>query len=143
MSARNFSRALGVADNNTQNYISQNPALPKADYLEKVLTHFQSINPTWLITGQGEPFLPSSSENTQPLANGQKFFRTQVIGSNQGTAIHEQNTTPAGEEALKTKLTLAEQEIQHLRTQLEMQAALLAAKDETIGLLRGSYRNPN
>jgi transcriptional regulator with XRE-family HTH domain len=65
LSARDFSRAVGVPDNNTQNYLEPRFAQPKADYLEKVMLHFGSINPKWLLTGQGEPFL---NQTTEPRA---------------------------------------------------------------------------
>ena len=40
-------------------------------------------------------------------------------------------------------LATTEKEIQHLRDQLKMQEALLAAKDETITLLRIAFNRPN
>ena len=144
MSARSFSRALGVADNNTQNYISQNPALPKADYLEKVLTHFQSINPAWLLTGNGEPFLshpPEMSNENKPTIKKTKGN----IQSNSGQTVN--NITMADCEkdllACRAELEASKNEIKLLRDQLALQASLVAAKDETITLLRASYNRPN
>ncbi|MDO7885317.1 hypothetical protein [Hymenobacter cheonanensis] len=142
LSARDFSRAVGVPDNNTQNYLEPRFAQPKADYLEKVMLHFGSINPTWLLTGQGAPFLPPTNENDLATTTNQKFFRSPIIGNNQGTANQQQNISSAENEAMVNKLALAEKEIEHLRTQLAMQAALLASKDETITLLRNSYTRP-
>jgi hypothetical protein len=145
-SVRGFSLAIGEKPTNTSNYVTGRNK-PSAEFLERIILHFGNVNAHWLITGGGEPFLSPPTENTLSNVNDQKFFRSQVTGTNNGPNNQQQhNTNPSAstqDPDLKTKLTLAEQEIQHLRTQLEMQAALLAAKDETIGLLRGSYRNPN
>jgi len=143
LSAREFSRAVGVADNNTQNYIAPRFAQPKADYLEKVLHHFESINPVWLLTGKGEPFLTLPTESTLSTTNAKKISRNQIVGTNHGTAYQEHNTTHTDDEALKNKLTSVEKERdalrienEWLRLQLKMQEALIAAKDETISVLR-------
>jgi hypothetical protein len=46
-------------------------------------------------------------------------------------------------EAIKTKLALAEKEVEYLRAQLQSKDIMIAAKDETITLLRASYTRPN
>jgi DNA-binding transcriptional regulator YiaG len=143
LSARDFSRAVGVPDNNTQNYLEPRFAQPKADYLEKVMLHFESINPTWLLTGKGDPFLPPTNENDLSTTNNQKFFRSQVIGKNKGTANQAKNINIAELETLKNQLLLAEKDIESLRNQLTMTNALLAAKEETITLLRSAFNRPN
>lgn len=137
LSARNFSRALGVPDNNTQNYVNSNPALPKADYLERLLNHFQSINPSWLLTGNGEPFLDENTHNTTSKAN---------IKTNSGIDISNGSTNTVNNlniEDCRRDLESANRELEHLRRELELQAALLASKEETITLLRASYNRPN
>jgi|GEM_PF-1619931 len=141
ISARNFSKQLGVAENNTQNYIRENkPAIPNADYLERIMLHFKSINPSWLLTGQGTPFLPDSPPTSEQTIHVQKNFRSPIVGANHGTANQQQHVQ-GGEEG--AELQLAKQEIESLRQQLELHKALLASKEETINLLRGSYNRPN
>lgn len=139
LSARDFSRAIGVADNNTQNYLEPRFAQPKADYLEKVMLHFGSINSEWLLTGNGEPFLlekgAAPEKNTARIKNNSG----NSIGTNHGKATQQQGSA-GGENAA---LALAQKEIQLLREQLAGKDAVIAAKDETIMLLRGSYQNPN
>lgn len=145
LSAREFSRAVGVADNNTQNYIAPRFAQPKADYLEKVLHHFESINPVWLLTGKGEPFLSDRPEtgvtqtgnfNQAGNKNVQKVkgSRNAIIGTNHGTAMQQNGAVPSDKQLVA--LALAEKEIQHLRAQLAAKDDLIAAKDDSIALLK-------
>jgi DNA-binding transcriptional regulator YiaG len=141
MSARTFSRTIGVADNNTQNYISKNPALPKADYLERVLLHFQSINPAWLLTGKGEPFLAGTQDGVTQVGefNQAGTGNKQKIKSNKGQA----NTGATPETQVNTSLESANKEIALLREQLAMKDQLIAAKEEMLSLLRSQFNRPN
>ena len=142
LSARAFSAQLQVPESNTRNYLDKQTKL-NSDYLERISLHFKSVNLTWLITGHGEPFLQSQNENNPIPPNEQKFFRSQVVGENKGTASQQQNIASVQDEALVNKLALAEKDIESLRAQLAIKDALLAAKEETITLLRGSYNRPN
>jgi hypothetical protein len=71
LSIRAFSAALGVSDTNTRNYLTKGTK-PNSDYLESILRHFNRVNPAWLITGQGEPFLTEPSASDEPLVSYQK-----------------------------------------------------------------------
>jgi DNA-binding transcriptional regulator YiaG len=137
-----FSRALGVSETSTRNYTDRS-SKPGFDYLEKIAAHFKQVNLTWLITGEGEPLLSPHSENEPSPTHDQIFFRSPFIGTNQGTANQQQHVNSASDPELTTKLTLAEKEIEHLRTQLQMKDALLASKEETISLLRDKQNRPN
>ena len=64
VSARAFSELIGESPTNTQNYIGKRNSMPGADYIEKILSHFEHVNPIWLIQGIGEPFtgeIPTAS----------------------------------------------------------------------------------
>jgi hypothetical protein len=135
MSARDFSRAVGVADNNTQNYLEPRFAQPKAEYLERVLLHFESINPTWLLLGKGEPFL-LGAEPAQTISNTKG--KGNIIGQNITTAIGNLNLDDC-----RRELASSQKEVEHLKQQLELKDALLAAKEEMLVLLRGSHNRPN
>lgn len=139
-----FSRVLGVSETNVRNYTERN-SKPGADFLEKLIMHFEQINLTWLLTGRGEPLILPANENNQTTAHAEKFFRSPVVGTNHGTAYQENNATPAAAdvEALKNKLALAEKEVEHLKVQLAMKDALLTSKEETLALLRISFNRPN
>ena len=64
------------------------------------------------------------------------------VGNNRGTV--SQHTTQASDrDALQVQLTLAQQEIESLRTQLANKDALLASKDETIAVLKTAFNRPN
>jgi transcriptional regulator with XRE-family HTH domain len=139
MSARSFSRAIGVADNNTQNYISEKPALPKADFLEKVIHHFQSINPGWLLTGIGEPFLPGTATST----NTANIKNNSGIGINNGSATITLEACQRELEAVRRDAVSYQREIELLKGQLETKDNLIASKDELLNFLRSSFNRPN
>jgi hypothetical protein len=131
LSARDFSRAVGVPDNNTQNYLEPRFAQPKADYLEKVMLHFESINPIWLLTGKGEPFASGAAPTTTNTAH---IKNNSGIGINTGTVTLEACQREL--EAMKRDATSYQREIELLKGQLE-------DKNEIITLLRGGYNRPN
>jgi hypothetical protein len=102
MSARTFSEAIGESPTNTQNYVGSRNAEPRASYLENVLRHFTLINPLWLLTGEGRPFLPDEEEAAdiiQVLTSPQN--KGNVIGTNNGTATVTNTTLADCEKDLK------------------------------------------
>jgi transcriptional regulator with XRE-family HTH domain len=80
-----FARAMNVSDTNVRNYLDRG-SKPSSEFLEKLVQTFDTINPTWLLTGQGEPFLSAPSENTSTQLNAKKISRSQVqvAGANKG-----------------------------------------------------------
>lgn len=148
LSVRSFSALAQVSPNNTQNYLGKRQIKPKREYLDQVMRHFSHVNETWLLTGEGEPFITLPTENTLPTTNAKKISRSQIIGTNHGTAYQKHNTTSASNEALKDKLISVEKERdalkienEWLRMQLKTQEALIAAKEETISVLRGPHHS--
>jgi hypothetical protein len=142
LKVRTFSQELEVSEATTRNYLDRG-SKPGAEYLEKVYTHFPSVNLTWLITGVGEPLL--STSQVQGLVGTQaQNISGNSIGLNFGT-----NTQmgPAFNDidlpGCKARVVQLETDNQNLREQLQRADALAAAKDETIALLRATYRNPN
>jgi len=53
MSQEDFARALDVHKNTVANY-EKGGRVPDADYLNNVLRMIPDINPSWLLTGEGE-----------------------------------------------------------------------------------------
>jgi DNA-binding transcriptional regulator YiaG len=136
LSARSFSRALGVPDNNTQNYIGAKPAVPNADYLGQIVLHFQSVSPFWLLTGQGEPFV----SHTPAMNNDNKASIKKTRGNvqaNSGQTVNNITMEDCQRDLAicRAELEGARNEIKLLREQLEIKASLVAAKDETISAL--------
>lgn len=143
MSARDFSRAVGVPDNNTQNYLEPRFAQPKADYLEKVVLHFKSVNPAWLLAGQGEPFLADTQDSiTQTGKINQAGSRNKQTVTNNKVGF-QANTSAVQDTQSSAALESANKEIALLREQLAMKDQLIAAKEEMLTLLRGSHNRPN
>ncbi|MDO7853184.1 hypothetical protein [Hymenobacter convexus] len=149
LSARDFSRAVGVPDNNTQNYLEPRFAQPKADYLEKIMLHFGSINPAWLLTGQGEPFLsdPAGSISQTGKINQAGSKNKQIVKGNKGGIVGGSIG-----KAEQTNIVLSEcererdaykAEVEFLRQQLSMKDQLIAAKEEMLSLLRSQFNRPN
>ena len=123
LSARDFSRAVGVADNNTQNYLEPRFAQPKAEYLEKVMLHFESINPIWLLTGKGEAFLNTNEPLVSTMTiEGKKNKGIQSTGNGNNTINNY------ALDSCKRDLASAQKEIALLTSQL-------ADKERTIQIL--------
>jgi hypothetical protein len=123
-STREFSGLISESPTTTHNYTGKRNAEPRADYLSKVLLHFGHIDARWLMTGEGEPFLPnptSTETNSATLSKNKNFSRSQVIGSNAGSATQNLTSPPAD-------LTALQRENELLRSQL-------ADKERTIQIL--------
>ena len=137
ISARAFSQTIEVSESTTRNYLDKGTK-PSTDYLERIASHFTNVNLTWLITGNGEPLLTGGDSQVSRIKNNYG----NSVGNNKGN-ITQHPGSPTGSDERDTKLVLAQQEIESLRTQLAMQAALLASKDETIAVLKTAFQRPN
>ncbi|UOG76118.1 hypothetical protein MTX78_05855 [Hymenobacter tibetensis] len=136
LSARAFSESIGEKPTITQNYVGTRNSMPGADYLEKVLKHFESINPVWFLTGEGEPFI-SGSSNPQTLEaiTGRKpsVSTTGGKGTHSNYSISDCEKERDIYKAERDSLT---KEVGLLRDQLAMKDQLIAVKDEMLTLLR-------
>jgi hypothetical protein len=141
ISARAFSATIGVPDTTTRNYLDKNTKL-NADYLEKIVHHFKEVNLNWLVTGEGEHFIPGVAKSVATRQTIKNNYGNNV-GSNRGGTVTQHHIGTTSPEERDNKLALAEKEIESLRTQLAMQAALLASKDETIAVLKSAFNRPN
>ena len=141
MSARAFSAAIGMPDSNTRNYLTKGTKL-NSEYLESIASHFSHVDLNWLLTGKGEPFLPNPAHSSDSHNISTKNFQGNVAGTNHGNMsqlVSANATLPDCEK----ELDASRREIELLRRQLLMAEALIAAKDETLALLRGSHNRPN
>jgi hypothetical protein len=138
LSARDFSRAIGVPDNNTQNYLEPRFAQPKADYLEKVMLHFGSINPIWLLTGNGEPF--TGEAPTAPVNINNRKNKGPVQNN---TGSHATITNNVNLEACQRDLEASKKEAAAYQREIALLQGQLKDKEEIITLLRATYNRPN
>jgi hypothetical protein len=138
LSARAFSEEIGEKPTITQNYVGSRNSMPSADYLERVLKHFESINSKWLLTGEGDPFLTENANlPTFNRSTEKKSGKTQASSGGSNVKISSLlNDCEIERDSLRSKLNLAEKEIALLHAQLEMKDVVIAAKAETIELLR-------
>jgi hypothetical protein len=136
-----FSRQLGVSETSTRNYTDRSTK-PGAEYLEKVANHFKQVNMSWLLTGNGEPLLPATAGPGLVGTQAQNISGNS-IGLNFGTNTQMGATNDVDLPTCKAQVAQLQLEVQNLREQLQRADALAASKDETISLLRASYRNPN
>ena len=143
-----FSRALNLSETTVRNYVDRS-AKPSSDVLEKIATTFKQVNVVWLVTGDGEPLLPEySGPNHSHSVNAKNFLGNVGVTTN-GSIAQDIGThaTLLGAHAnlhdCEKELDSSKREIELLRQQLTMAQALIAAKEETITLLRGSYNRPN
>lgn len=122
LSVRAFSTAIGATDTNTRNYIDRG-SKPNSEFLEKLLRRFDNTNPTWLLLGEGEPFLSTDPRTPSTNLDAKKISRSQVqlVGANKGSM-----SIAAAD--LEKDLATARKEIALLTSQL-------ADKERTIQIL--------
>lgn len=106
MSARTFSDAIGESPTNTQNYVGTRNAEPRASYLENVLRHFATINPLWLLTGEGAPFTSEAAE-PHPSYTIQKKNTGNVVGTNHGTVSQQHSNADCEKELAAARQTIS------------------------------------
>ncbi|MCA8830567.1 helix-turn-helix domain-containing protein [Hymenobacter pini] len=78
LTSRAFSASIDVPDATTRNYIDGR-SKPSAEYIEKIIRRYAHVNPTWLLTGEGEPL---HDEAAEPRALYQKNSGGNNIGHN-------------------------------------------------------------
>jgi transcriptional regulator with XRE-family HTH domain len=146
ISVRKFAQTLDVAETNIRNYLDKGTK-PSSDALEKMVRSFPRTNLVWLVTGEGEPFLSESDNGITQTGNFNQAGTSnkQVVKGNKGNLQTGDNSTINNLTLAncKTDLEKAQREIEYLRGQLLMQETVLAAKEETITLLRASFNRPN
>ncbi|UOR06487.1 helix-turn-helix transcriptional regulator [Hymenobacter aerilatus] len=106
-----FSRALGVSETNVRNYIERG-SKPSSDFLEKLIRHFEHINSTWLLTGQGEMFL--NEQRTTQIKHTAKNSGQAVITNHGNATMHYTKVADCEKDLL-----VAQKEIELLRSHLQ------------------------
>jgi transcriptional regulator with XRE-family HTH domain len=137
LSARAFSEIVGESPTNVHNYTGKRNSMPGADFLEKILSHFENVNPIWLITGKGEPFIGEAPVPPVSIANKKNK------GPVQNNTGNNTITNNINLDNCKRDLAAATKEVELLRQQLAMAQALLEAKEETLSLLRAGHNRQN
>lgn len=145
LSSRAFSELIGESPTNTHNYIGNRQAEPRASYLINVLSHFNNINPGWLMTGQGEPFLSDPQTSTTQTGNFNQAGHSnkQVIKGSKGKIQANSDGNNTELDNCQRDLAASQKENELLRQQLTIAQALLEAKEETLSLLRSGFNRPN
>lgn len=145
LSVRRFAQLLDIGETNIRNYLDKGTK-PSSDVLEKMALAFPRLNMDWLVTGKGEAFLSDEATNNTGQAITKNNYGNNV-GQNVGTNTQYAGTgSPDCERQLaacQAQLLAAQGEVTSLKQQLERADALVAAKDETISLLRATYNRPN
>jgi hypothetical protein len=135
-----FSRALDVPEATTRNYTNRG-STPGHDYLERITSQFEQVNPTWLLTGHGEMLLNQTAE---PQATYQKITGGNVVGQNTGTGrvtqTHQADASTAAElAALRREVALLSSQVQDKDLIIDLLRGQLQDKDLTIQQLQ---KNP-
>lgn len=142
-----FCAALGISASNWSKYERGERPFDLTSII--AITTSYRVSPNYLLFGEGElfltpgePFLP----NTSPTSDSHNIQSKKNYGNIAGT-IHgsqTQNNGPSSTQLdLEKQLEASKRENELLKQQLIMAQALIAAKEETITLLRGSYNRPN
>jgi DNA-binding transcriptional regulator YiaG len=139
LKVRPFAQTLAVSETTVRNY-TERGSKPSSEFLENIITHFEDTNPVFLLTGKGEPLLKGRDSQASHIKNN---YGNSVGSNNKGGTVTQHHGGVTNTDERDTKLALAEKEIESLRTQLAMQAALLASKDETIAVLKSAFNRPN
>lgn len=66
LNKNSFSKAIGLSNNVTIGRIINEDREPSFDILTKIIQTYGSINANWLLTGEGEMFLPPQSLKDAP-----------------------------------------------------------------------------
>lgn len=135
LKAGQFARALGLSETTVRNYVDRT-AKPSSDVIEKIATTFRLVNLAWLITGEGPPLHEADSTFGGPRPISLKNNSGNAIGINHGKASQQQGSLPGNEATLL-------KEIENLKQQLKLKDELLAAKQESIDLLKVAFKRPN
>ncbi|WP_210521610.1 helix-turn-helix domain-containing protein [Hymenobacter terricola] len=136
ISVRKFAQTLDVSETNIRNYTDRGTK-PSSDVLEKIILHFPQTDITWLLTGQGDPFLPNSSPSSDSHNISTKNFQGNVAGANHGHMTQSVGSHPNLPDCEKD-LAVAKNENALLRQQVQTLGELVASQKETITLLRTS-----
>lgn len=123
LKVRTFAQALEVSETNIRNYISRD-SKPSSDVIERIVRKYPQVNPAWLITGDGEPYLLQTGQSAQIGTTLVRNNSGQAIGVNHGTATQNHITL----DDCKKDLATARKEIALLNSQL-------ADKERTIQIL--------
>jgi hypothetical protein len=105
-STRAFGLAIGDNSSNTHKYLN-GTTRPSPDYLEKVVLRFRDINAFWLLTGEGEPFLPDAPNG---VLSDKKISRSLVTG-NVGRDAIQNHGVSGNEQALKREIELLKEQL--------------------------------
>lgn len=76
-----FAQTLGVSEANIRGYIRG--VVPKADVLAKIVSSYDDINPTWLLTGEGNMLKTSTSGTDEAPCPDEKERKTEKNGEKQ------------------------------------------------------------
>jgi hypothetical protein len=145
-----FSKLLSVSDGTVRNYVDSKTK-PGAEFLALMIQKVPGLQAHWLLTGEGDPIIadkPDSRITQTGDFNQAGTSNKQTIKGNRGTV---QNNTGSGNtitnnvklDDCKRDLEAAQRENEYLRGKLQDKEELLAAKEETITLLRASFNRPN
>lgn len=76
-----FAQTLGVSEANIRGYIRG--VVPKADVLAKIVSYYDDVNPTWLLTGEGNMLKTSTSGTDEAPCPDEKERKTEKNGEKQ------------------------------------------------------------
>ena len=142
-SVRAFAKKLNISqqklnrifnlDKKTGNY----PTI-SLDVIMSITNIFVSINPEWLLTGNGDMTKRTNAKNTTKTS----YTGNNINGSVKINTGNTKKTTHKQTESIQTNNTLQQEndklqtKITYLQDQLKSKEELIAAKNETIEILR-------
>ena len=145
LSVRAFSELIGHKPANTQNYVGARSSMPGADYLQSITEHFEDVNPIWLLTGKGQPFIEGAAPSQNQTNISGKKNAVNVASGNGTATTNNYNLADCEKERddYKTQLEKAQREVELLSNQVETQKNLIESKQQLLDFLRGGLNRPN
>ncbi len=123
-----FEKSIGMSNASFGKSLKNNGSIG-TDKLENILSTYSDINPTWLLTGEGN-MLKSGSPNVDEVTpKAKKAEKTAGKGENPTILTYMREQAAAHREELREKDTVIEQKNQEIRT-LDRQLAQLEGQNQ-------------
>jgi transcriptional regulator with XRE-family HTH domain len=133
LKVRTFAGVLDVSETNIRNYLNRD-SKPSSDVLERIVRHYPEVNTLWLITGEGEPFLPQLNDGVTQTGNFNQAGsgNIQKIKGNKGNVVGTNNGGQVSQLGLQAE---GPDDAELLKAMIEQLRSQLADKERTIQIL--------
>lgn len=133
-----FAQNLGISESNVRGYIKN--VVPKADVLSKIVTTYDVISPSWLLTGEG-PMLQNSASDALSVSSSSSDKESLTLSDNtspvlmqNGPGSHNNHQKVIGADGTCSGREMA------MQATIELQKKMIEDRDNEIAFLRDMLR---